>query len=81
MPGISPQTVIRYSNWIMFIVSIIGLLNLLVIAPWQCGQIEAASGGEYRCSLDTGWYFFLAVFVVCVGFSGYRVYRMGRGGV
>jgi hypothetical protein len=81
MPGISPQSVIRYSNWVTFIVSLIGLLDLLIIAPWQCSQWVAWSGGKQMCSLDTGWYFFLAVFVICVGFSGYRVYGMRREGV
>ncbi|PKL68228.1 MAG: hypothetical protein CVV30_09880 [Methanomicrobiales archaeon HGW-Methanomicrobiales-1] len=64
-----------------FIGSVIGLPDLLIIAPWQCSQWVAWSGGKQACSLDTGWYFFLAVFVVCVGFSGYRVYQMRRDGV
>jgi hypothetical protein len=78
MLGISPQSITRFCNWITFVVSVIGLLDLLFIAPWQCGQIPAWSGGRYSCELDTGWYFFLVVFVIFTGFSGYRVYRMRR---
>ena len=61
------------------IVSLVMLLDLFFIIPYQYGQIGIKSGWEYICDIELGWYTFTIAFIFLAIYSGYKLYLQRSG--
>jgi hypothetical protein len=79
MPGLMTRSFNEYAFSFTFIVSVLALLYLFFIVPYQCGHLAIDSGGKYACEIGTGWYTFSILLVIVAGYSGYWLYRQWWG--
>jgi uncharacterized membrane protein (DUF485 family) len=64
---------------VTLIVSLVVLLVLFFIVPYQCEQVSIRSGGEYVCDIELGWYTFTITFILLAIYSGYKLYLQHSG--
>jgi hypothetical protein len=74
MSGLLTRSFNEYAFSFAFIGSILGLLALFFIVPYQCGHMAIESGGKYACEIGMGWYTFSFLLIFLAGYSGYWLY-------